>query len=98
MFRAKDAHDFAVAEKMPRIREMIRQGHIKQAHDEMRKLGIGGGMRSFYVRTTLNPASRLQGRKLIDFMRYADPEAKAQFQADRRAAAKRRAAEAGAAP
>jgi hypothetical protein len=40
----------------------------------MQSLGIPRGLQDFYVRTTLNPATRLGGRTLKDFYVYATPE------------------------
>lgn len=93
LFRARDEHDFKVAERMPRIRQMIRRGDIEEARGEMTELGISPGLQSYYIRSTRNPAVRLSGRRLRDFMRYATPEAKEQFRAEQRAAAERRAGE-----
>jgi hypothetical protein len=40
----------------------------------MNELKIPGGLQQFYIRTSLNPATRLQGRTLKDFYQYATPE------------------------
>jgi hypothetical protein len=40
----------------------------------MTELGIPAGLQKFYVRTTLNPSTRLNARALRDFYQYATPE------------------------
>jgi hypothetical protein len=74
MYQAKTQHQYAVDAALPDIRKQILRGDTSGAQDKMRELGIPGGLQRFYIRTTLNPATRLSGRTLRDFNQYATPE------------------------
>jgi hypothetical protein len=73
MYAAREAHDFAVNQALPDIRKQILRGDIPGATRRMNALGIPSGLQRFYVRTTLNPATRLSPRSLKDFYQYATP-------------------------
>jgi hypothetical protein len=74
LYAAREKHDFAVYSAMPDIRKQIQRGDVMGARAAMQSLGIPRGLQDFYVRTTLNPATRLGGRTLKDFYVYATPE------------------------
>lgn len=89
VFRARDEQTFRQAEVGPGIRDMIAQGKMDQAHKAAVAAGVPNGLYKYWVRSTLNPAAKLSTREMKDFMRYATPDQKSQFQADRQAAAQR---------
>lgn len=74
MYAARAQHDFAVQNALPDIRRQIQRGDVPGAQQRMDDLGIPSGLQRFYIRTTLNPATRLSSRALRDFYQYATPE------------------------
>ncbi len=76
VYHAREMHDYAVDAALPDIRRQIQRGDIDGARQRMTELGIPPGLQKFYVRTTINPATRLSGRTLKDFYLYATPEQK----------------------
>jgi hypothetical protein len=74
LYADREKHDFEVYSHMPEIRKQIARGDIMGARQAMTGLGIPRGLQDFYVRTTMNPATRLGGRTLKDFYQYATPE------------------------
>jgi len=76
MYAARTQHDFAVQNAMPDIRKQIQRGDIPGAQARMTELGVPSGLQRFYVRTTLNPATRLSTKGLRDFYQYATDEQK----------------------
>lgn len=86
MYAARTQHDFAVQNALPDIRRQIQRGDIPGAQQRMEALGIPSGLQRFYIRTTLNPATRLSSRALRDFYHYATPEQRARMENYRQAA------------
>jgi hypothetical protein len=85
MYSARTQHEFQVNQEMPDIRRQILRGDIPGAAQRMKELGIPIGLQRFYLRTTLNPATRLSARALKDFYGYATPEQRDRFDRDRQA-------------
>jgi hypothetical protein len=67
-------HNFAVEQALPDIRKQILRGDFQSAVGRMVELGIPSGLQEYYIRTTMNPASRLSPKALDDFYLYATPE------------------------
>jgi hypothetical protein len=80
LYAARAQHDFAVNQALPDIRRQIQRGEVAAAQQRMTDLGIPAGLQRFYVRSTLNPATRLSGRALRDFYNYATPEQRARME------------------
>jgi hypothetical protein len=80
MYAARTKHDFDVQNALPDIRKQIQRGDIPGAQQRMNELGIPSGLQRFYVRTTLNPSTRLSSKTLRDFYQYATPEQKARME------------------
>ena len=93
LYHAKDEHDFQVNEALPGVRSMIRSGKLEEARVRMHELGIPIGLQKYYIRTTLNPATRLSGRALRDFRLYGSPDDIQRLDEDRAAAAARQRAQ-----
>jgi hypothetical protein len=74
LYSGREKHDYEVYAAMPDIRKQIQHGDVMSARAAMQGLGIPKGLQDFYVRTTLNPATRLGGRTLRDFYLYSTPE------------------------
>ncbi|MDO8596634.1 MAG: hypothetical protein Q7R45_08420 [Sulfuricaulis sp.] len=74
VFAAKQQHEYAVDAALPDIRKQIQRGDIAGAQARMSELGIPGGLQRFYIRTSINPATRLSGRTLRDFYLYSTAE------------------------
>jgi hypothetical protein len=74
LYADREKHDFEVYQHMPEIRQQIARGDVMGARAAMTGLGIPRGLQDFYVRTTMNPATRLGGRTLKDFYQYATPD------------------------
>ena len=74
LYHAREVHQYAVDAALPDIRRQIQRGDLAGARESMQELGIPPGLQKFYIRTTLNPATRLSGRTLRDFYNYATPE------------------------
>jgi len=87
MYAARTQHEFQVNQALPDIRRQIQRGDIPGAQQRMTELGIPAGLQKFYVRTTLNPATRMSTRAVQDFYRTAMPEQRARFLNDRGQAA-----------
>lgn len=74
MYHARQVHDFQVQMALPDIRKQIQRGDLAGAQQRMDELAIPKGLQKYYIRTTMNPATRLGGRTLKDFYLYATPE------------------------
>lgn len=74
LYAARTQHQYRVDMALPDIRKQIQRGDIAGASERMTELGIPPGLQKFYIRTGLNPATRLSGRTLRDFYLYATPE------------------------
>ena len=72
---------------------LIRSGKLEEARVRMHELGIPIGLQKYYIRTTLNPATRLSGRALRDFRLYGSPDDIQRLDEDRAAAAARQRAQ-----
>jgi hypothetical protein len=83
MYSARAQHDFQVNQALPDIRKQILRGDIPGAQDQMKQIGIPAGLQRFYIRSTLNPATRMSPKAVKDFYGYATPEQKARFLRDR---------------
>lgn len=83
LYHAREIHDYAVQAAMPDIRKQIQRGDIFGARQAMTALGIPDGLQRFYIRTTVNPASRLSTKTLRDFYKYATPEQRQRLEAAR---------------
>jgi len=62
---------------------MIRQKNIAQARKQMTALSIPSGLQNYYIRTTLNPASKESGKTAKEALQYMTPEERAAFLRDR---------------
>jgi hypothetical protein len=76
LYDSRTRHQYEIDAQLPDIRKQILRGDIEGARDRMAAIGIPGGLARFYLKTTLDPATRLSGRTLKDFYRYATPEQK----------------------
>ena len=85
MYAARTQHDFQVNQQLPDIRRQIQRGDIPGAQQRMTDLGIAPGLQRFYVRTTLNPATRVSASAARNFYRYATPEQRARFERSQQA-------------
>ncbi len=74
MYHDRTQHQYQVDQQMPDIRKQIQRGDLSGATQRMNELGIPLGLQRFYVRTTINPATRLSPRAIRDFYQYATPE------------------------
>jgi hypothetical protein len=79
LFKAREEHQYRVNQALPEIRRMIQRGEIAMAVKQMIALGIPPGLQQFYIRTTINPATRMTPRTMQDFYRYATPEQRERF-------------------
>jgi hypothetical protein len=80
MYRAREIHQFPIDQALPDIRRQIQRGDLAGAQERMTELKIPPGLQRFYIRTSLNPSTRLSGRTLRDFYLYATPEQKARME------------------
>lgn len=76
LYQAHAMHNYAVDAALPDIRKQIQRGDVDGARDRMTELGIAPGLQRFYIRTSIDPATRLGGRTLRDFYLYGTPEQK----------------------
>lgn len=74
LFKAREIQKFRVNEALPEIRRMIQRGDTVAAVQEMVKLGMPAAERTWTVRTTLYPGSRLSPKAMRDFYLSAEPE------------------------
>ena len=77
---ADEKHRYQVQEALPDIRDQIKKGDTAGAIARMQELQIPPSLQQFYIRTTLEPVSRLTKRKAGEFYSYATPEEKARFE------------------
>jgi diguanylate cyclase (GGDEF)-like protein len=82
LYHHKSGQEFRVQEAMPAIREQIKSGDIQGAVQEMSKLGIEPKLMEYYIKTTINPASRLSATQLKKFLESATPEERERMQRD----------------
>lgn len=80
LYRSQEEHRFAVDQALPDIRRQIQRGEIAEAAARMTDLGIPRGLQQFYIRTTINPASRLSSRTVKDFYLYSTPAQRNRFE------------------
>jgi hypothetical protein len=80
MYHSKSRHDFAVNQALPDIRRQILRGDIAGAQDRMMDLDIPVPLQRFYIKTTLNPATRMSPRAVRDFYLHATPEQRSRFE------------------
>jgi hypothetical protein len=85
MYASKTQHEFAVNQALPDIRRQILRGDIAGAQDRMMDLDIPVGLQRFYIKTTLNPATRMSPRATRDFYLHATPEQRQRFDRAREA-------------
>lgn len=76
LYQARTQHQYQVDTALPDIRRQILRGDERGARDRMTELGIAPGLQKYYIRTTINPATRLNGRTLRDFYLYGTDEQK----------------------
>jgi hypothetical protein len=81
---AKEQQRYRQNEWMPTIRKQILNGEIDKAVEKMTELGISPELQRYYITTTQNPKARLNKRQMQDFMRYATPEQRKEFEAAQR--------------
>jgi hypothetical protein len=87
MYASRAQHEFQVNQALPDIRKQIQRGDIDGAVNAMTELDIPQGLQRFYIRTTLNPATRMSPRAVKDFYLHATPEQRARFDRAREAPA-----------
>lgn len=80
MYHAREAHDFEVQSALPDIRKQIQRGDIAGATQRMNELNIPAGLQRFYIRTSVNPSTRLSAKALRDFYLYATPEQRSRME------------------
>jgi len=80
MYRAKSTHEFNLQQEMPDIKKQIANGDVQSAVKRMTELGVDPKLQEYYVRTTINPQSRLSAGQLKKFLQYATPEERARMQ------------------
>jgi hypothetical protein len=74
LYDYRQRHDVKVNMALPDIRKQILRGDVGGALQKMRELDIPPGLQRFYIRTTLDPSTRVGGRTLRDFYMGATPE------------------------
>lgn len=89
LYRAQEQHRFAVQEALPEIRRQIQRGDGIGAVARMTELGIPRGLQQFYLRTSINPQSRLSSRTVRDFYLYATEAQRDRFEQSMRSLGQR---------
>ena len=74
MYRARDEYRIKLGDSLPSIRRQIADGDLAGARQKMIEIGIPKALQDFYVKTTLDPRTRLSTRQLKDFWQYANPD------------------------
>ena len=85
MYASRAQHEFRVNQALPDIRKMIQRGDIDGAIGRMTELDVPQGLQRFYIKTTLNPATRMSPRAVRDFYLHATPEQRERFERAQRA-------------
>jgi hypothetical protein len=80
LYSAKEQYEFNLNAALPDIRKQILRGDVQGAVERMTQIGVPPGLQRFYIRTTINPATRLSGKALRDFYNYATPEERARME------------------
>lgn len=80
LYRAQAIHKFVVDSMLPDWRRQIQNGDAMGAVAEMVKAGIPKGLVQFYVRTSLNPETRMSAKAMKDFYLYSTPEQRARVE------------------
>jgi hypothetical protein len=80
MYASRAQHEFQVNQALPDIRRQIQRGDVDGAVNRMTELDIPQGLQRFYIKTTLNPATRLSPRAVKDFYLHSTPEQRARFE------------------
>ena len=79
LYDARSRHEFAVNQAMPDIKKQILRGDLDGAISRMTELDINQGLQRWYIKSTLNPATRLSPRAMRDFQLYSTDEQKARM-------------------
>lgn len=85
MYASRAQHEFQVNKALPDIRRQIQRGDVDGAISAMTELDIPAGLQRFYIKTTLNPATRMSPRAVRDFYLHATPEQRQRFERARQA-------------
>jgi hypothetical protein len=80
LYSAKEEYQYRLDAALPDIRKQILRGDTQGAVERMTELGVSSGLQRWYIKTTLNPATRLSGRALRDFYQYANPDERARME------------------
>jgi hypothetical protein len=80
MYATRAQHEFKVNQALPDIRRQIRRGDVDGAIGAMTELDIPQGLQRFYIKSTLNPATRLSPRATRDFYLQATPAQRERFE------------------
>jgi hypothetical protein len=80
MYASRAQHEFKVNQALPDIRRQIRRGDVDGAIGVMTELDIPQGLQRFYIKSTLNPATRLSPRATRDFYLHSTPEQRERFE------------------
>lgn len=79
LYDARAHHDYAVDQAMPNIRRLIVRGREDEARSRMTELDVPVKLQNWYIKSTLNPATRLSPRAMRDFNLYSTDEQKARM-------------------
>ena len=85
IYAVRAQHEFQVNQAMPDIRRQIQRGDMDGAVSAMTDLDIPQGLQRFYIKTTLNPATRMSPRAVKDFYLHATPEQRSRFERSQQA-------------
>jgi hypothetical protein len=78
-YRSKDRFEFNLNENLPKIRSLVQNGQIADAKALMTEIGVNRGLQNYFIRTTINPKSRLSSKKIKEMKQIGTPEEQDRF-------------------
>ena len=84
IYRSEEKYRYNLNTALPDIRKMIQRGDIDGATSKMTQIGVPPKLQNYYIRTTVNPQSRMSKRKVDDFLSRATDEEIERFQRARK--------------
>jgi hypothetical protein len=78
-YRSKDRFEFNLNENLPKIRSLVQNGQIADAKALMTEIGVNRGLQNYFIRTTINPKTRLSSKKIKEMKQIGTPEEQDRF-------------------
>lgn len=79
LYKFEEKQRYLLAQALPEIRKQIQRGNTEAAVAKMNEIGVPRALQNYYIKTTINPQSRISNRKVQNFMTGSSEEEKERF-------------------